>query len=172
MHISVFDRLGTQEDNSVVGTQGSIFTRLNHLTPSRGGTRGLVLTRLNHSIPSWLSKDLKAKQKNERNNFLLRGVNDTLIVDQDSNEIRNSIPSHMKRRTIWEVNTGEALIVKRRTMVTTNQEVEDDVKDAPPIFEEGIQATVDELKEINTNTTKDILRTDLINKKFLKRYYA
>ena len=78
----------------------------------------------------------------------------------------------MKRSTIWEVNIGEALTVKRRTMVTTNQEVEDDVKDAPPIFEEGIQATVDELKEINTDTTKDVLRIGLINGKFLKHYYA
>ena len=143
-HISVFDKLGTQEDNSVVGTQGSIFTRLNHSTPSRVGTRGSVLTRLSHSIPSQLSKDLEAKQKkNEWTNFLPRGVNDTRIVDQDSNEIRSSIPSRMKRRTIWEVNTGEALTVKRRTVVTINQEVEDDVKDGPPIFEEGIQATVD-----------------------------
>ena len=79
---------GTQEDNSVVGTQGSIFTRLSHSTPSQVGTRGLVLTRLNHSIPSRLSKDLKAKQKqNERTNFLPRGANDTFTVDQDSNEI-------------------------------------------------------------------------------------
>ena len=78
----------------------------------------------------------------------------------------------MKRRTIWEVNTGEALTVKRCTMVTTNQEVEDDVKDAPPIFEEGIQATIDELKEINIDTTKDILRIGLINSKFLKHYFA
>ena len=78
----------------------------------------------------------------------------------------------MKRRTIWEVNNGEALTVKRRTMVTTNQEVEDDVKDASPIFEEGIQATVDELKEINNDTTKDVLRIGLINGKFLKHYYA
>ena len=78
----------------------------------------------------------------------------------------------MKCRTIWEVNTGEALTVKRRTMVATNQDVEDDVKDAPPIFEEGIQATVDELKEINIDTTKDVLRIGLINGKFLKHYYA
>ena len=77
----------------------------------------------------------------------------------------------MKCRTIWEVNTREALTVKRHTMVTINQEVEDDVKDAPPIFEEGIQATVDELKEINTNTTEDVLRIGLINGKFLKHYY-
>ena len=78
----------------------------------------------------------------------------------------------MKRRTIWEVNIGEALTVKGRTMVTTNQEVEDDVKDVPPIFEEGIQATIDELKEINIDTTKDILRIGLINRKFLKHYFA
>ena len=64
------------------------------------------------------------------------------------------------------------MTVKRCTMVTTNQEVEDDVKDAPPIFEEGIQATIDELKEINTDTTKDVLRIGLINNKFLKHYYA
>ena len=76
----------------------------------------------------------------------------------------------MKCRTIWEVNTGEALTVKRHTMVATNQEVEDDVKDAPPIFEEGIQATIDELKEINTNITEDVLRIGLINGKFLKHY--
>ena len=78
----------------------------------------------------------------------------------------------MKRRTIWEVNTREALTVKRRTMVTTNQEVEDHDKDAPPIFEEGIQATVDELKEINTDTIEDVLRTGPIYDKSLKCYYA
>ena len=52
-------------------------------------------------------------------------------------------------------------------MMTT----QDDVKDAPPIFEEGIQATVDELKEINTDATKDVLRISLINGEFLKHYY-
>ena len=57
-------------------------------------------------------------------------------------------------------------------MVTINQEVEDDVKDAPPIFEEGIRATVDELKEINIDTTEDVLRIGLINGKFLKHHYA
>ena len=101
----------------------------------------------------------------------------------------------MKCKSIWEVNTREALTAKRHTMVITNQEVEDDVvtstnhvtivedtkeepsvednvKDAPPIFEEGIQATVDELKEINTDTTEEVLRIGPINGKFLKRYYA
>ena len=72
----------------------------------------------------------------------------------------------MKRITIWEVNTGKALTVKKCTMVTTNQELEneaitsinhitiiEDMKEEPPIkddiedaslsFEEGVQATVD-----------------------------
>ena len=60
-HISVFDKLGTQEDNFVVGTQGSIFTRLSHSTPSHVDTQGSVFTRLSHASPSQLSKDLKAK---------------------------------------------------------------------------------------------------------------
>ena len=46
--------------------------------------------------------------------------------------------------------------------------IKDNVEDAPHIFEEGIQATINELKEINTNTTEDILRIGLINSKFLK----
>ena len=33
----------------------------------------------------------------------------------------------MKCKSIWEVNTREVLTAKRRTMVITNQEVEDDV---------------------------------------------
>ena len=92
----------------------------------------------------------------------------------------------MKRRTIWEVNTGEALIVKRCTMVNTNQELEDEVvtsvnhitiiedtkEDTSIEDEEGVRATVDELKEINTNTTKNVLRIGLINGRFLKHYYA
>ena len=100
-YISVFDRLGTQEDNSVVGTQGFIFTRLGHSTPSQVDTRGLVFTRLSRAIPSRLLKKLKAKrEQSERTNLLPKGANNTLIVDQDSNEIRSSIPSCMKRITI------------------------------------------------------------------------
>ena len=83
--------------------------------------------------------------------------------------------SRMKCRTIWKVNTRKALTMKRRMMVITNQEVKDDVvtsmnhviiikdtkeeppfgdniKDAPPVFEEGIQATVDELKDDRPKT--------------------
>ena len=50
--------------------------------------------------------------------------------------------------------------------------IEDDTEDASPSFEEGVRAIVDELKEINTDTTKNVLRIGLINGRFLKHYYA
>nr|POE61603.1 hypothetical protein CFP56_56647 [Quercus suber] len=94
-------------------------------------------------------------------NFFHRDVDDTLLMDQDSNKVRSPIPSRMKRRSIWEVNTGEALTAKKRTMVSTKWKVEDEVvalvnhiiitkvikeespieddaEDAPPTFEEGV----------------------------------
>ena len=70
---------------------------------------------------------------------------------------------------VWNVEPFRKWILEKP--LTKNQEVEDDVKDAPPIFGEGIQAIVDELKEINTDTTKDVLRIGLINSMFLKHYY-
>ena len=161
-HISVFDRLGTKEDDNIVN-----------------GTQSSALTRLSYTTSSQLSKDEKLRQKqNKMSNFLHRYVDNTLLMDQDSNEVRNSIPSRMKRRSIWEVNTREALTAKKCTMVSTKQKVEDEVaasvnhitiiedtkedspiedyvEDAPPTFEEGVQATIDELKEVNIGTTKD-----------------
>ena len=97
-------------------------------------------------------------------NFFHRDVDGTLIMDQDSNEVRSSVPSRMKCRSIWEVNTGEALTAKRRTTVSTKQKVEDEVvasvnhititevtkeespiednaEDASPTFEEGIKGS-------------------------------
>ena len=128
----------------------------------------LLLTRLSYATSSQLSKDEKLRQKQSKmSNFFHRDVDDTLIMDQDSNEVRSSIPSRMKRRSSQEVNTKEALTAKRHTMVSTKQKVEDEVvasvnhititkvtkeeslieddaEDAPPTFEEGVRATVDE----------------------------
>nr|POF15771.1 hypothetical protein CFP56_17978 [Quercus suber] len=196
-YILVFDRLGTQEDdNFVTCTRSSVLARLSHSASPQNGTRSFALTRLSYATSSQLSKDEKLRrQQNKTSNFFHRDVDDTLLMDQDSNEVRSSIPSQMKRRSIWEVNTREALTAKKCTMVSPKLKVDDEVvalvnhititevikeespfeenvEDAPPIFEKGIQATVDELKEINTNTTEDVLRISLINGKFLKCYYA
>ena len=105
-HISVFDRLGTQEDDNFVnGTRSSVLTRLGRSTSSQNGTRSSALTRLSYATSSQLLKDEKLRQKqNKMSNFFHRDVSDTLLMDQDSNEVRSSIPSRMKRRSIWEVN--------------------------------------------------------------------
>ena len=93
--------------------------------------------------------------------FLPKDIDDTLLMDQDSNKVRRSIPSCMNHRSIWKVNTREALIMKKLTMVSIKQEVEDKVfasvnpititedikeeppiednaEDAPPTFKEGV----------------------------------
>ena len=84
----------------------------------------------------------------------------------------------MKRQAIWVIKNGETLTAKRHTRVITNQNMEDDdvtavnhvtiieetkgessieedAEDTPPTFEEGVQATVDELKEINIGSAED-----------------
>ena len=84
----------------------------------------------------------------------------------------------MKRHAIWLIKNEETLTAKRHTRVITNQNMEDDdvtsvnhvtiieetkgdssieedAEDAPPIFGEGVQATVDELKEINIGRVED-----------------
>ena len=84
----------------------------------------------------------------------------------------------MKRQAIWVIKNGETLTAKRHTRVITNQNMEDDdvtavnhvtiieetkgdssieedAEDAPPTFGEGVQAIVDELKEINIGRVED-----------------
>ncbi|KAL4596793.1 hypothetical protein ACB092_12G188800, partial [Castanea dentata] len=63
----------------------------------------------------------KAGYNHEKPTGLGKDVDETLLMDQDSNE----------------------------------SPIEDDAEDAPPTFEEGVQATVDELKEVNIGATED-----------------
>ena len=100
-----------------------------------------------------------------------------------NDEIRNSIPSLMKHNSTLDISTKGSLKVKRQTIVHTNQSlvhkeqieevsssfhitVEEDtfsdveatneeVDEAPPALEDGVQATVDELKEINLGTIEE-----------------
>ena len=90
----------------------------------------------------------------------------------------------MKRHSTWEICTNGLLKVKRRTIVITKQsnkgcpkdieeslmhtnyhvvvEVdsnsefsENELRKAPQVFEDGGQATVDELKEVNLGTNEN-----------------
>ena len=100
-----------------------------------------------------------------------------------SKEVHSKIPSQMRRQSKWVVTTGETLKAKKHTIVMTKQtsfpeeenleeieifssnhvsvnEVdaksqEEDAEEASSSFEEGNQATIDELKEVNIGTDED-----------------
>ena len=89
----------------------------------------------------------------------------------------------MKRNSTLDINTKGSLKVKRRTIVHTsqsllhNEQIEEvsssfhitvkedtlldaeatneEVDEAPPALEDGVQATIDELKDINLGTTEE-----------------
>ncbi|XP_071932994.1 uncharacterized protein [Coffea arabica] len=87
------------------------------------------------------------------------------------------IPSRMRRCTDLVINCGTELRVREHTVMYTrpkeddeesvascnhitiidgdSPEEEDDAEDAPPELEEGVKATVDDLKEINLGTSED-----------------
>ena len=79
------------------------------------------------------------------------------IIVVKNQEVEDDVVTSMSKVTIIQDTKEEPL-------------AEDDVEDAPPIFEESIQVIVDELKEINIGTTEDSLRIGPINNKFLKCY--
>ena len=100
-----------------------------------------------------------------------------------NDEICSCIPSCMKRNSTLDINNKGLLKVKRRTIVHTSQSlvhteqieevsssfhitIEEDtlsdtkatneeVDEAPPALEDRVQATVDELKEINLGTIEE-----------------
>ncbi|KAM1024146.1 hypothetical protein ACFX2C_037459 [Malus domestica] len=84
----------------------------------------------------------------------------------ENGDIRSSIPSRMKRQAILEVDANGPLIDDTKEEVQdvfhiTIQEgkedetLEEDVTAAPPQLEDGGQATVDDLKELNLGTKEE-----------------
>ncbi|KAM1849373.1 hypothetical protein ACFX14_013415 [Malus domestica] len=122
----------------------------------------------------------------------------------EKDDVRSSIPLRMKHQAILEVNTVGSLKVKRRTIIHTGQsscqqarevnteeetqdvfhitiqEVEKDeileeyVIVAPSQLEDGGQATVDDLKELNLGTSeepKPIFVSALLSADEIEKYY-
>ncbi|CAL2271126.1 unnamed protein product [Prunus armeniaca] len=107
------------------------------------------------------------------------------VDSTEDNEIQSLIPSHMKRHSTLDVTSGDQLKVKQRTIIQTRETLsqqnksddeeaevlavhhvtikeldeeepfEEEVHDAPTALEDGGQATVDELKELNLGTNED-----------------
>ena len=151
----MFDRLNTTclTQNRDTFACKSVFDRL-------GATKRLVDSHSQNSINFEVQREKKA-----------------------NDEIRSSIPSRMKCNSTLDINNEGSLKVKRRMIVHTSQSlvhkeqidevsslfhiiVEEDtlsdaeatneeVDKAPPALEDGVQATVDELKEINLGTIEE-----------------
>ena len=99
---------------------------------------------------------------------------------KESRDFCSKIPSRMKRRTKCEVTIGEVLKARVHTVILTNttskgddvEEIEilssnhvsvkkvdeeppeEETQDAPLSFEEGNQATIDELKQVDIGTNE------------------
>ena len=90
-------------------------------------TQNPVHMRQSNSTTPQVWKDKGRKQrKNNRSNAPDEKFDNAHFVAQESKEIRNSVPSHMKWQAIWVIKTGETLTAKRHTRVIINQNMEDD----------------------------------------------
>ncbi|CAL9001099.1 unnamed protein product [Prunus brigantina] len=85
---------------------------------------------------------LSKSSEEESQRELESGVHVDLTED---NEIRSLIPSRMKRHSTLDVTLE----------LNEEEPFEDEVHDAPAALENGGQATVDELKELNLGTNED-----------------
>ncbi|KAM1754931.1 hypothetical protein ACFX12_007326 [Malus domestica] len=100
-------------------------------------------------------------------------------------DVRSSIPSRMKRQAILEVNTVGSLKVNTEEeaqdvfhiTIQDGEEdeiLEEDVIAAPSQLEDGGQATVDDLKELNLGTSeepKPIFVSALLSADEIEKYY-
>ncbi|KAM1815098.1 hypothetical protein ACFX11_028685 [Malus domestica] len=195
---SALDHIGGQNRTSVFKrlnrptSRSSIFERLSkpnkQSTTASSPPRQSALERLEDNMK--FSGNRETTSKEEKLDMLAGKGN-----------IRSSIPSRMKRQAILEVDANGPLIVRRRTIIHIGQSAyqqtqEDDIKEevqdvfhitiqegkedetpkedvtaAPPQLEDGGQATVDDLKELNLGTKDEqkpifisaLLRTDEID---------
>ncbi|KAM1206144.1 hypothetical protein FF1_006824 [Malus domestica] len=186
---SVFKRLNTSV------SRGSVFKRLSKPKKQSNTTsfppRQSVMERLG-----------EAKEHSKRRKTTPEVEEIDRLAEKD--DVRSSIPSRMKRQAILEVNTVGSLKVKRRTIIHTGQSscqlarevnteeeaqdvfhitiqegeedesLEEDVIAAPSQLEDGGQATVDDLKELNLGTSeepKPIFVSALLSADEIEKYY-
>ena len=151
--------------------------------------------------PSVFNRITKAK---ESSNPSLKEQKDSVFSRLgDGNEVQSSIPSRMNRFSTPDVKIDGSLRVKRHTMIFTGQqstsdsnkkgeqdevasshhiigqECEDldsemELTETPKTLEDGGQATVDDLKELNLGTTEEprpIYISSLLTSEEESRYF-
>ncbi|KAM2981393.1 hypothetical protein FF2_012699 [Malus domestica] len=188
----VFDRMNRSRPRTSaldhIGGQNrtSVFKRLNRLT-----SRSSIFERLskpNKQSNMASSPPRQSALERLEDNMKFSGNRETTSKEEkldrlvEKGNIRSSIPSRMKRQAILEVDANGPLIDDTKEEVQdvfhiTIQEgkedetPEEDVTAAPPQLEDGGQATVDDLKELNLGTKEEqkpifvsaLLRTDEID---------
>ncbi|KAB2615234.1 hypothetical protein D8674_021822 [Pyrus ussuriensis x Pyrus communis] len=198
---SVFNRIGGQDQTSVFKrlnaptSQNSVFERLLKLKKQSS----TVISPLRRSASEKFEDNEKpfGKRKTTPKEEKLDGLG-------EKDDVRSLIPSRMKRQAILEVDTKGPLKVRRRTIIHTRQSLcqqaredsteeeiqdvfhitvqegkedeipEEDVTAAPPQLEDGGQATVDDLKELNLGTSKEpkpIFVSALLSTDEIEEYY-
>ena len=166
---SVFDRLGTSTPRE------SVFNRLSISLPTKEGTSRTRRSAFDRLGSTSSSTDTPRPKEGKSG-----------LQKRNGTEACSLIPSRMKRELIIEVNTGDSLKVKQRTIVHTRElekqvddrkedhetlvlpfchvtaetdsesdASDDEPNEAPRAIEDGGQATVDELKELNLRTDEE-----------------
>ncbi|KAK4409607.1 Transposon Tf2-12 polyprotein [Sesamum angolense] len=79
------------------------------------------------------------------------------IKSSHTQKLRSLIPSRMKRQTTLTISCGRVLKAKAQNfdLHTSGEVEEEEAEDAPAELEEGIKATIDELKEVNLGDIKN-----------------
>ncbi|KAM2246585.1 hypothetical protein ACFXTI_007390 [Malus domestica] len=193
--MSVFDRINRSRPRvsalKLIGGQNrtSVFKRLNTSV-----SRSSVFKRLSKpkkqsnttNFPprqSIMEKLEEAKEPSRRRKTTPEVEKIERLAEKD--DVRSSIPSRMKCQTILEVNTVGSLKVNTEEEAQdvfhiTIQEgeedeiLEEDVIAAPSQLEDGGQATVDDLKELNLSTSeepKPIFVSALLSADEIEKYY-
>ncbi|KAM2197355.1 hypothetical protein ACFX1Q_000767 [Malus domestica] len=151
-HISVSVEQNQEEPKSAART--SVFDRMNRLMPRISALDSIgALERLEDNKKPSRKREITPKE--EKLDGLAR-----------KDDVRSSIPSRMKRQAILEVDTigslkdGTEKEVQDVFHITIQEDKEDeipeeDVTAAPPQLEDGGQAMVNDLKELNLGTKEE-----------------
>ncbi|KAM1140181.1 hypothetical protein ACFX19_040976 [Malus domestica] len=153
--------------------QTSVFDRMNRSKPRVSAPKLIgVMERLEEAKEPFRRRKMKPEvEKIDR------------LAEKD--DVRSFIPSRMKHQAILEVNTVGSLKVNTEEEAQdvfhiTIQEgeedeiLEEDIIAAPSQLEDGGQATVDDLKELNLGTSKEpkpIFLSALLSADEIEKYY-
>ncbi|KAL0405438.1 UNVERIFIED_CONTAM: Polyprotein P3 [Sesamum latifolium] len=121
---------------------------------------------LDFTLPKLVRIAIKTEHQ-QKGMFKVTARSKIKIKSSHTQRLRSFIPSRMRSQTTLAISCEKVLKVKAQIMIFTQVESDDeddreddeveeeDAEDAPVEFEEGIKATIDELKEVNLGNGED-----------------